>query len=122
VGELELSRGGQAVKTDSPDGTMKPPASGQDWVRVFYLLSLELPRHEVNKSISGLSGLFLPAEQGFGLGLPDAIEDLLSWEGRKIVGSNDEKTPTGSTCRHTRPAAAVALLPDTRQPDGAEAQ
>ena len=37
LGGLELSRGGQAVKTDGPDRTLKPPASGQDWVLVFHL-------------------------------------------------------------------------------------
>jgi hypothetical protein len=86
---------------DSPDDTLKPPASGQDWVHVFHQSSLELPRQKDNKSISGLQGLFLPAEEGFGLGLPDAvIEDLLSWEGRKIVGCLDDKTL--SRCCQTR--------------------
>jgi hypothetical protein len=51
------------------------------------------PRSHAVKFLSGLHGLFLPAEQGFGLGQPDAIiEDLLSWEGRKIVGCQDDKT------------------------------
>jgi hypothetical protein len=92
LGGLELSRGGQAVKTDGPDRTLKPPAIGQDWV-LTGLSSLELPRQEDNKSISELQGLFLPDEEVFGLGLLDAvIEDLLSWEGRKIVGCLDDKT------------------------------
>ena len=113
---LEPSNRGQAVTGDSPDDTLQPPASGQDWVLVSHLSSLELPQQEDNKSISWLHGLFLPAEQGFGLGLPDAIETLLSEEGRMIIGSQDKKMTAGWTCRHTRPRAAVMLQTDTRQP------
>jgi hypothetical protein len=110
---------GQAnADLQSPGGTFKPPACSQDWVVVFYLSSLELPRNEDNKSISGLHGLFLPAEQGFGLGLLDTIiVNLLSWEGRMIVDNQNEKTTTRCTGRHTRPSAAVTLQPDKRQLD-----
>jgi hypothetical protein len=113
--EVKKTRSQEAMQSRSPGCTFQPPAC-QDWVLVFHLSSLELPQHYDIKFFSGLNGLFLPAEEGFGLGLPDAIENLVSEEGRMIIGSHDKKTTAGSTCRHSRPSAAVTPQTDTRQP------
>jgi hypothetical protein len=118
AGEQECRNAGmweEAMQTRSPGCTFQPPAC-QDWVLVFNSSTLELPRHDDIKFYSGLHRHDLPAEEGFGLGLRDAIENLVSEEGRMIIGSHDMKTTAGSTCRHTRRCAAVTLQSDTRQP------
>jgi hypothetical protein len=76
------------MQSRSPGYTLKPPAYSQDRVLVFNRSTLELPRHYDIKFCSGLHGLLLPAEEGFGLELPDFIENLAyyKWKAYYING------------------------------------